>query len=321
MTFMEDKSFLHIGVAITLILCFGNAPVFAVEGDTRTTELKTEKVPAKMVVSPKSTSPSTIKQIDAYDRGNSGKVLQETVATSLSSKATHFALASESVTKSYDTYRDMSKTPLTAGAWFRYSAKETGTLTVSLCNSSFDTILRIYEEGQRPDLGESPLGFSDDACGYQSMTDIRVIAGRDYYIQVEAYAGLGGSGEIDLNLSPDASMFATNKNAHNDGVKSFDATTESALTKELLPTEYSLVSYPNPFNPATRLSFALPQASRVLLSVYNIQGRLVNELVAKHYEAGYHSVEFNGTDLPSGIYFARMEAAQFHTVSKLLLVK
>jgi hypothetical protein len=80
-------------------------------------------------------------------------------------------------------------------------------------------------------------------------------------------------------------------------------------------------SYPNPFNPTTIISFSLPDAVKVSLSVYDISGRLVASLVNGWRDAGEHEVTFDGSDLPSGIYLARLTTGDFQQTKKLVLVK
>ena len=89
-----------------------------------------------------------------------------------------------------------------------------------------------------------------------------------------------------------------------------------------VPAQYGLSqNYPNPFNPLTNINFSLPEAGDVKLKVYNIEGKLVEELVNNSFEAGTYSVSFNGTELPSGIYFYRIECAAFTENRKMVLVK
>ena len=89
-----------------------------------------------------------------------------------------------------------------------------------------------------------------------------------------------------------------------------------------VPTELSLSSaYPNPFNPTTTLSFALPIESEVSLSIYNLQGRLVSTLISGNMNAGYHSVIWNADNHPSGMYFVKMVAGEYISTQKLMLVK
>ena len=82
-----------------------------------------------------------------------------------------------------------------------------------------------------------------------------------------------------------------------------------------------LSAYPNPFNPATTLSYVLPEAGHVTLSIYDVNGREAAKLAEGFVPAGEHSMTFDGGGLPSGMYFARLEAGDFTQTQKLLLVK
>ena len=89
-----------------------------------------------------------------------------------------------------------------------------------------------------------------------------------------------------------------------------------------LPKSFSLsAAYPNPFNPTTTLSFALPIKSDVTLSIYNLQGREVISLVDQNMEAGYHSVVWNADAHASGMYFVKMIAGKYFSTQKLMLIK
>jgi hypothetical protein len=89
-----------------------------------------------------------------------------------------------------------------------------------------------------------------------------------------------------------------------------------------LPTEFNLAqNHPNPFNPMTRVTFSLPQASHVRLVIYNILGQPIATLVNGNREAGYHTVIWNASDAASGIYFYRIEADGFADTKKMVLLK
>jgi Secretion system C-terminal sorting domain len=89
-----------------------------------------------------------------------------------------------------------------------------------------------------------------------------------------------------------------------------------------MPTEFELAqNYPNPFNPSTTIRFGLPQRSHVALAVYNTLGQKVAELINREFEAGYHEVRFDAGGLASGVYLYRIEAANFVSTKKLLLLK
>ena len=95
-----------------------------------------------------------------------------------------------------------------------------------------------------------------------------------------------------------------------------------------LPVVFDLANnYPNPFNPATTIKYALPQAADVALTVYNVLGQPVRTLVAEHQNAGRYAVEWDATNdsghsLSSGMYFYRMAAGgEFLETKKMLLLK
>ena len=95
-----------------------------------------------------------------------------------------------------------------------------------------------------------------------------------------------------------------------------------AVNSILLPKEFILSpAYPNPFNPTTTLSFAIPIDSEVSLSIYNLQGREVSTLIEGNMDAGYHSVIWDADNHSSGVYFVKMIAGEYVKTQKLMLVK
>ncbi|MBI5060671.1 CHRD domain-containing protein [candidate division KSB1 bacterium] len=80
-------------------------------------------------------------------------------------------------------------------------------------------------------------------------------------------------------------------------------------------------NFPNPFNPETRIRFDLAEAGTVHLTVFDISGRLVATLLNSSLPRGNHSVQFSGSNLPSGLYFYRLEASGFTDQKKMLLLK
>ncbi|UCH11387.1 MAG: T9SS type A sorting domain-containing protein, partial [Fidelibacterota bacterium] len=89
-----------------------------------------------------------------------------------------------------------------------------------------------------------------------------------------------------------------------------------------MPGEYLLAqNYPNPFNPVSRIRYELPQASAVSLVVYDILGREVVRLVDGYMEAGYHEVQWDGSEAASGIYFARLVTPGYSRSIKMVLLR
>jgi hypothetical protein len=82
-----------------------------------------------------------------------------------------------------------------------------------------------------------------------------------------------------------------------------------------------LSASPNPFNPSTTLSYELPAASQVKLTVWDTAGRLICSLLHERQLPGEHTITFDGSDLPSGLYLARLSAGTMTTTRKLVLLK
>jgi len=107
----------------------------------------------------------------------------------------------------------------------------------------------------------------------------------------------------------------------------YDPTDVAEIESPALPATFSLSqNCPNPFNPETRIEFALPRASDVTIEVFNILGQRVTTLVSEHLSAGYKTVSWNGKDgtgaeVSSGMYFYRISASDFVESKKMLLLK
>ena len=91
-----------------------------------------------------------------------------------------------------------------------------------------------------------------------------------------------------------------------------------------LPASFSLIqNFPNPFNPATRFIFTLPLPARTTLEIFDVNGRRVRVVGFGEFDlpAGTHSVAFDGSDLTSGVYFAKLQAGDCAAVKKIVLMK
>jgi hypothetical protein len=105
----------------------------------------------------------------------------------------------------------------------------------------------------------------------------------------------------------------------------YDGTFEYSSTVEvdgIAPGKFVLEqNFPNPFNPSTKINFALPNESNVKIIVYNLIGQKVAEIANSKFSAGNHSIDFNGSNLSSGIYLYKIEAGEFTSTKKMQLIK
>ncbi len=80
-------------------------------------------------------------------------------------------------------------------------------------------------------------------------------------------------------------------------------------------------NYPNPFNPLTKINYTIPKRTFVTLKIYDLLGNLIESLVNEEKSTGKYEIIFNGSNLPSGIYFYQMQSGKFISTKKLILLK
>src|ERR1035437_1867006 len=105
---------------------------------------------------------------------------------------------------------------------------------------------------------------------------------------------------------------------------SFDTllTSVSQDQTEEIPSKYELnQNYPNPWNPSTNIKYSIPKASRVSIRVYDILGNEIKTLVNEEKPASTYELTLNAANLPSGVYFYRIQAGSFVETKKMVLLK
>jgi photosystem II stability/assembly factor-like uncharacterized protein len=190
--------------------------------------------------------------------------------------------------------------------------------------------VRLSESSNFIDLCYGPLVMGTYPAGAGATIDMKDYIGGDYRYY-DIYSGaVGPMGAIASDLNPLADWPGQDSRYH---------ITTKGITgvrnpQMLLPTAFHVSqNYPNPFNPTTRIAYELPTASKVTLTVFDLQGRKVATLVDAVQEAGAKSVEWNSANanagsVASGIYFYRIVATSiaepsksFTQARKMLLLK
>jgi hypothetical protein len=88
-----------------------------------------------------------------------------------------------------------------------------------------------------------------------------------------------------------------------------------------LPNEYNVECYPNPFNPTTTFKYQVKEGGLVNITVYDVLGSNVSEVVNEDKKPGIYEVKFNGSNLSSGVYFYTMKVNNFVKSNKIILSK
>lgn len=97
---------------------------------------------------------------------------------------------------------------------------------------------------------------------------------------------------------------------------------EKNSAEVIMNNEYDLSNnYPNPFNPTTIISYSLQNEGLVIIKVYDVLGNEVAVLVNEVKPEGNYEIEFNAGNLPSGIYFCKMQTGKFSVVNKMILMR
>lgn len=154
--------------------------------------------------------------------------------------------------------------------------------------------------------GVSTSGTPLASTSSPQYSDAAVVSGTVYYYKITAFDFSGNQS----NASNEVSLLVTEVG-------------EGAG----IPTEYALrQNSPNPFNPTTRIAYDLPQAAHVSIQIYNTLGMKVATIVDHDQPAGYYSIVWNGRDnqgasVASGIYIYKMEAGNYTSVKKMMLIK
>ncbi|MCW8817567.1 MAG: T9SS type A sorting domain-containing protein, partial [Ignavibacteriaceae bacterium] len=172
--------------------------------------------------------------------------------------------------------------------------------------------------------GDVILSWSTATEVNNSGFEIQRQNGESEFVSIAFVPGHGTTTEsksynfIDANLSSGSYTYRLKQIDFN-GTFSYSNEVDANVT---VPNRFELVqNYPNPFNPSTTIQFALPQSSFVTLKVYNALSQEVCTLVNGFTESGIHSINFDASNLNSGIYFYKLDAGKYSDVRKMTLIK
>jgi hypothetical protein len=129
--------------------------------------------------------------------------------------------------------------------------------------------------------------------------------------------GINGDGQDDIR---DVSIFQNHGDLSGDAVLEIVTSVESNNSE--IPSSFELEqNYPNPFNPSTTISYSAPELSFGTLKVYDVLGNEIATLVNEEIPVGSYDVGFNAINLPSGVYFYKIQAGDFVETKKMILMK
>lgn len=177
-----------------------------------------------------------------------------------------------------------------------------------------------------PGTHAAPLTLSDDSLNMRILLDrssLEVFAGEGERVLTDRiFPGTHATG-LRLYSKGGSAWLDTITVWHLESV--WDSTFTGIKGSYLDPDRPSNIklksNYPNPFNPSTQIKFNLPRSANVTLTVFNSLGQKVSTLVNRDMNAGRHSINFDGGDLPSGLYIYRLKANGMSKSRKMLLVK
>jgi hypothetical protein len=151
--------------------------------------------------------------------------------------------------------------------------------------------------------------------------------GADQYIQTAGYFEKGDIPSFKLLQQSTGDLIALGGDIPawtKNGIYALTALTEIQPVPETFVLKNA---YPNPFNPVTTLEFGIPVDGHVSISIYNLQGRVIETLTDHYMDAGYYSVSWNADNHASGMYFIEMvirsgdDSAIFRDIRKILYLK
>lgn len=154
--------------------------------------------------------------------------------------------------------------------------------------------------------------------------EIQKKTSEDNWTKVGFVEGAGNSNSPKKYSFVDKNLVGGTKFVYRLKIIDIDGTFEYSdeVTVEVKPAKFELLqNYPNPFNPSTNIRFTLPETQNVKLDVYNMLGEKVATLLDRKMDAGFHSINFDASQLSNGIYIYRLQTDKSVQIKKMILMK
>ncbi len=154
------------------------------------------------------------------------------------------------------------------------------------------------------------------------ITDPEVPAEIAWYDTYPADNGFTYDGCWGVYMFPSGKIIASDRETGLYVLKMDSVLVGNHNNNHILPADFRLSqNFPNPFNPSTKIEYALPKNVYLTIKIYNVQGKEVGTLVDKFETAGEHYVNYDASNLPSGVYFYSMKAGDYSESKRMVLVK
>jgi len=255
---------------------------------------------------------------------NVGSKIREVTGDILLKNENRYFIIKE-IKKDFDTTTTVyyERIDTTSGIVYRFNADASPTKEVAIRDlkaSDGDTVSVIFY----PDSA-----FNKFECRYFQTTKWNKLTsglrflGETFGRGAVQYELIKYFGEVNSIIYTDGPVFSTELKGCRIKGKVYGDTTATDVKKETeIPCGFALYqNYPNPFNPTTVIKYSLPKEARISLNVYNILGQKVKELVNQIKAPGVYEVNFDGSQLSSGIYFYRLQAGGNIATKKLIIAK
>jgi|WetSurMetagenome_2_1015567.scaffolds.fasta_scaffold31694_2 M6 family metalloprotease-like protein len=205
-------------------------------------------------------------------------------------------------------------------------------------NTDIDTTMRNIEMDLPPLFSELPFDsrfeydeFVKKVSIDSGTVDLSILVHSNSFPvsliwEINPENGINYSFLCDSGLGKTSSISTTKgsakfNNLDNNKIQLF-ASADKVNSLSVLPTGYSLEqNFPNPFNPATTIKYALKNDGRVTLKIFNILGEEIKTMVDEVKSAGYYQIDFNASSLASGVYIYKIQAGAFLNSKKMILLK